>query len=447
MHDARAEAPCLCATTPRIVMHRFDEVLAKVLGLAAINQVPSARFPLNEADGLVLADDLVAPFDIPSFTSSTMDGYAICTSDKDAESKHLPFTLPVEGESRAGAAPPPLAPGTMMRIFTGAPLPEGAHAVIMQEFVTRDGARATCAEHVTAGQYVRQRGADARAGALLLARGTRLRPSHLMLAAGVHCDALAVACRPRVTLITTGDELRRAGTAALSPAESGFATAECNAVAIGAMAKRAGAVIQRHVHVRDDRAKIVASLIESIATSDVVVTIGGMSVGDHDHVRPALAAAGVTLDAYKVAMKPGKPLAIGHAARARPPGGSSTSRASGDSVIILGLPGNPTSALVTFGLFGVPLLRALQGDAHPVAPAVRARLTASFAREPGRLEFLRAIVTRNDDEWLVRVLSNQASGAITSMAFANALVRVQAEDAAFEAGQFVHVLLLDDIGA
>ncbi len=414
-----------CATRPAVL--RFEEALSRILALGS-PVLPSEAVPLEELDGRVLGEDVVARVDLPGFDYSSMDGYAVRTSDLGEP----PIRLPVRGESRTGAVPDALTPGTAMRIFTGAALPEGADAVVMQENVTRDGDVAVLSARPRPGQNVRRRGEDLAAGSVAIAKGTRLRPPHLALAAALDLSELAVAKRPEVAILATGDELRRPGT---DPVPGTIP--ESNTVVLRAMARRAGARARALPYVRDERSATERAFAAALGEADVVVTIGGVSVGDHDLVRPALEAIGVTLDFWRVAMKPGKPLAVGRYAR---PGRR--------EAIVLGLPGNPASAMVTFALFGVPLLRAMQGDPRPFPATRRARMTRAFAHDPGRMEFARATVAQGDGGQLsVTTLGNQASGAVTTMAQCDALVIVPAEANGIPAGAEVDVLLMSDLCA
>lgn len=391
--------------------------------------LPLERVALDELDGRVLAEDIVARADSPAFDYSSMDGYAVCSTDP--AGRATPPRLPVVGESKTGSVPSRLAAGSAMRIFTGAALPEGADAVMMQENVTRDGDAAVFAAWPRAGQFVRRRGEDLRTGAAAIAKGTRLRPAHLALAASLDAAELAVAKRPVVAILATGDELRKPGT---EPKPGTIA--ESNTVALRAMAQRAGAVARALPFVPDDRTATERAFATALEEADVVVTIGGVSVGDHDLVRPALEAVGVTLDFWRVAIKPGKPLAVGRFAR---PGRR--------EAIVLGLPGNPASAMVTFALFGVPLLRALQGDVSPSPRRLRARLSRAHSREPGRLEFARATLAYEAGQLTVTPLGNQASGAATAMARCDALALFPAESSSLPEGADVDVLLVNDLGA
>jgi len=408
-------------------MLRFEEALARILALGA-PVLSSEVVPLEDAEGRVLAEDVVASADLPAFDYSAMDGYAVRLRDLD-DAGVAPFRLPVRGESRTGVLPGPLEPGTTMRIFTGAAIPAGADAVIMQENVARDGDVAVLAAKPRPGQNVRRRGEDLAARTVAIARGTRLRPAHLSLAGAIDRADVSVVKRPVVTILATGDELRRPGTDALPGT-----IPESNTVALRAMARRAGASTRAHPYVRDDRAATERAFAAALDTSDVVVTIGGVSVGDHDLVRPALEAVGVQLDFWRVAIKPGKPLAIGR-----------FPRAGRRDAVVVGLPGNPASAMITFAVFGIALLRAMQGDAKPFPTFARARMTRAHAHDPGRLELARAVLSQADHGYAVTTLGNQASGAVTTMAQADALVCIPENATGVGAGDDVDVLLMSDL--
>jgi molybdopterin molybdotransferase len=407
---------------------RFDEALARILAMG-FPSLAAEIVPLEEADGRMVGEDLVARADQPGFDYSAMDGYAVRAADL-AEGG-APFRLPVVRESRTGAVPVALARGTAMRIFTGAAVPDGADAVVMQEQVVRDADVAVLTARPRPGQNVRRRGEDLAAGSVAIERGTRLRPAHLALAASLDLANVPVVKRPEVAILATGDELRRPG----SDAIPGMIP-ESNTVALRAMARRAGAHAVSLPYVRDDRAASERAFAAVLDEADVVVTIGGVSVGDHDVVRPALEAVGVTLDFWRVAIKPGKPLAVG-----------TFRRAGRRDAVVLGLPGNPASAMVTFALYGAPLLRALQGDPRPFPPVRRARMTRPHAHDPGRLEFARAVLSEKDGALFVTTLGNQASGAVTTMAQSDALVVIPAEASGVAAGEEVDVLTLADLCA
>jgi len=401
----------------------FDEALARILALGD-PPLGSSVVPLEECDGRVLGEDIPSPVDLPGFDYSSMDGYAVRADDLDGAP---PYRLLVRGESRTGAVPDPLTPRTAMRIFTGAALPGGADAVVMQENVAREGDLAIVTAKPRPGAYVRRRGEDLVRGSVALTKGTRLRPAHLSLAAAIDRAELPVARRPRVAILATGDELRRPGTDAVPGT-----IPESNTVALRAMARRAGAEARAFPYVRDDRSATERAFASALDQVDVLVTVGGVSVGDHDLVRPALEAVGVTLDFWRVAIKPGKPLAIG------------TRTSAHGRTVVVGLPGNPASAMVTFALFGIPLLRAMQGDARPLPTLHRARMARAHAHDPGRLELARATVSQDEHGLVVSTLTNQASGAATSMAQADAIAFIPSDATGISAGAEVDVVLLGE---
>ncbi|HEY2514143.1 MAG TPA: gephyrin-like molybdotransferase Glp [Polyangiaceae bacterium] len=403
----------------------FDEAEKRFLALGNERGLGAERVGIDAAAGRVLAEDVTAPEDSPAFDYSAMDGYAVALASFGGAG---PWTLPVVGESKTGALPADLVPGCACRIFTGAAIPAGADAVVMQERVTRSGDRAAFDAAPKRMANVRRRGEDLARGDVAVARGTRLRPAHLSVAATCDRAWMLVARRPLVTFLSTGDELRAPGT----PGPRG-SIAESNGVALRAMAERAGASGRIAPIVGDDRAATERAIAAALEGTDVLVTVGGVSVGEHDWVRPALEGVGVSLDFWKVAMKPGKPLVLGRRGR----------------TVVIGLPGNPASAMITFALFGLPLLRAMQGDRAPVAPRRPAICGAPFRRnEAGRAEFVRVALRRGSaGESLAVPLTNQASGASSSLADADALLCVPAPATELAAGSPCEVIFLNELGA
>ena len=401
-------------------MIAFEDARRKILELAV--RLPAERVALDDACGRVLAEDVVAQIDLPGFDASAMDGYAVRTADLSGDG---PIALTLAGESRAGAASrEPLAKGAACRIFTGAELPPGADAVVMQEDVTRDGTRVSFQRKPAACAHVRRRGEDLSAGTVALVKGTRLAPSHAALAATCDRAWLMVARRPVVTVLGTGDELRSPG----APGAPG-SIPESNGVAIRAMARAAGALARVAPSVIDDRTATERAFEDALRGTDVLVTIGGVSVGDRDLVRPALEAIGCSITLYKVAIKPGKPLTIGQR------GGA----------IVLGLPGNPASAMITFALFGVPLLRAMQADRRPLPRVHAAKAARAMKHTPGRTEFVRATLAREGGSLLATPLRNQSSGATTALAAADALIVVPSEADGVAQGAPIDVIFLRDV--
>ena len=393
----------------------FAEALKRVL--ANVDLLGSERVSLRAGMGRVLAENLISKTPLPRFDYSAMDGYAVRSADFLAA---RPLRLPVRGESRAGAIAPSLQPGSACRIFTGAALPLGADAVIAQEDAHSEPNGIAVEEAPSVHQHVRRRGEDLAEGQIALGAGTRLGAHQLSLVAALDGVDVLVARRPRVTIVCTGDELRAAG-------QAGSATSipESNGLCIALEAERVGAYAELAPFASDDARATRDSLLRILGSTDLLITIGGVSVGDHDVVRPALTAAGATLDFWKVQIKPGKPLVFGHAGKTR----------------IIGLPGNPVSAQLTFALFGLPLLRAMQGEREPAPRFHSARLVTELRQRPGRLGFYRA---RYSPEGVVP-LDNQASGNVVSLARADALIAVPADSSGYDAGATVEILKLSEL--
>jgi molybdopterin molybdotransferase len=393
----------------------FEDALRQILQSAPL--MSSERIALGLGAGRVLAEELIAHTPLPTFDYSAMDGYALARQSLPGTG---PWALPVRGESRAGAQPPPLEPGSVCRIFTGAPIPEGADAVVMQEDVARSGETAELRERPPVGAHIRRRGDDLAEGASALARGTRLNAFQLGLAAALDQSELLVARRPRVTILCTGEELRAPGSTA-TPGS----IPESNGPSLAALVVSAGGIAALAPRTGDTLEATERAIVAALRGSDLLLTVGGVSVGEHDLVRAALANVGAELEFWKVQIKPGKPLAFGRFGETR----------------ILGLPGNPVSAQLTFALFGMPLLRAMQGDRRPVPTRGRARLHADLSQKPGRTGFYRAVLEGD----LAITAQNQASGSSASLADANALVIVPADSAGFKAGESVETIRLAEL--
>lgn len=400
-------------------MLTYEEALARVL-----HDCPSTgeeRVNFADSVGRVLADDVRARAPQPAFDYSAMDGYAVRSGDLSGDLR----ALMVHGESRTGGgAPAPLAEGTACRIFTGAMIPEGADAVVMQEEVTREGDVARFARSPKRGEHIRRRGEDVAEGSAVLTRGARVTPFSIALMASVEALKVTVARRPVVSIVSTGDELRDAG----SPDRVG-SVVDANGPGIAALVAMCGGAPRVLPFARDDLASTEATLASALVSSDLVITVGGVSVGDHDVVRDAMERAGVTLDFWKVAIRPGKPLCLGRSGRAR----------------VLGLPGNPSSAMLTFVLFGAPLLRAMQGDRNPVAPRVEATLDGEIRHAPGRASFVRVTLDERGPRLIARALPNQASGAVTSFAWADALAVIPIEGGDVTTGSTIRCVRLRDV--
>lgn len=392
-------------------MINFDEAIARIRD--AIPPLGTEQVPLASAAGRVLAEPLHARTAAPRAAVAAMDGYAVL----DAETRPgLP--LHVVGESRAGAGfPTALNPGEAIRIFTGAPMPAGADRCIMQEYATRDGDNVRFAEGYGPGWNVRKAASDFAAGDVLLQAGTRLTPRAMIAAAAADVATLTVVLRPRVAILGTGDELAPPGEAYLRE----DAIPESVSFGVAAMAEQAGATVVSRARVADDLPMLEAAAGTALASADLVIVTGGASVGERDFAKPMFAPHGLELLFAKVAIKPGKPVWIG--------------RAGGKWV--LGLPGNPTSAMVTARLFLLPLLAQLQHQPTGGELAWRQMLLAAPIGTTGDREtFVRA---RWGDSGLTPI-GNQDSGAQASLAAADWLIRCPAGQGARDAGQTVSAL-------
>ncbi|MBX5470060.1 MAG: molybdopterin molybdotransferase MoeA [Thermoleophilaceae bacterium] len=380
--------------------------------LAAVSPLPVEEVPLDRALGRVLAEDVAASGDLPSFDSSAMDGFAVVAGGE-AE-------LRVVGESRAGTPfAGALRPGTAVRISTGAVIPRGADAVVPVERAReRDGRVAVPA--VAPGENVRRAGEDVRAGELLVRAGAPLGPPELAVLAAAGRATVRCGARPRVAVLVTGDELVAPGEP-LGPGQ----IRDSNAVALAALAQAAGANVVRRERVRDRPADTRRALERGLDAADVVCVSGGVSVGPHDHVRPALAELGARELFWGVRLKPGKPVWFGAAGR----------------TLVFGLPGNPVSAMVTFHLLARPALRALAG-ADPADRRTTARLDSSVRRNPARDQAIRCRLELRDDGWHVRPTKAQESHILSSMLDAQALALVPAGEGELAAGERVEIQLV-----
>lgn len=372
--------------------------------LAAIQPLPSEEIPLNDAWGRFLATPVASLVDLPPHDNSAMDGYAVRAADLSAADAEHPIPLRLAGQTQAGSATAGLVEaGTCMRIFTGAMLPQGADAVVMQEDVKLDEARpghVIFVESVKPWENVRLRGEDVRQKARLAEAGDELTASRLGLLAGTGIAAVRVGRRPKTALLATGDELREPGRA-LEPG----AIYESNRTSLAALARQAGAWPHSHPLVADDLALTVQALRTAFQESDVVVSSGGASVGDRDWIRRAFEEMGGKLEFWTVSIRPGKPFAFGRY----------------EGKFLFALPGNPVSAFVTCFLLVRPALLRLQGAAELRPPASFGALAEPLCNSGARRHFVRVIL---DTEGRVRIAGAQASHLLSSMARANGLVDV-----------------------
>nr|WP_288823870.1 gephyrin-like molybdotransferase Glp [uncultured Paraburkholderia sp.] len=402
--------------TPRAPMLATADALATLLS-AASPVIGSEFIPTLEASGRVLAADVVSPLDVPPMNTSSMDGYAIHAADV---TTHGNRRLPVSQRIPAGHAPEPLKPGTAARIFTGATVPPGADAVVMQEQTEADGDEVTILHSPRPGEWITAQGADIQSGSVILPAGTRLTPQALGLAASVGCAELEVRRRVRVAVFFTGDELTMPG----EPLKPG-AIYNSNRFTLRGLLEKLGCEVSDFGIVAD-RLDATRDLLRKAAHAhDLILTCGGVSVGEEDHVKPAVEAEG-RLAMWQIAMKPGKPLAFGAVRRGAGSSEISANHASdaqhaaaSAETFFIGLPGNPVSSFVTFLLFVRPFILRLAG-VQAVAPRalfLRADFTQNKADR--RNEFLRA---RINSAGGLELFPNQSSAVLTSTVWGDGLI-------------------------
>ena len=387
---------------PRPPLLPLDDALIQLMAYATpLDATESVA--VGEADGRVLAQDVVSELHVPPLDNSAMDGYALRCADATAPG----VTLGISQRIPAGASAQPLLAGTAARIFTGAPVPAGADAVIMQEDCTAlpvaDGGLGQVQVNSLpkAGQNIRRAGEDVARSDVVLSRGQRLGPAELGLAASIGMAALKVARRPRVALFSTGNELVMPGAVAPQDMPPG-AIYNSNRYFLIALLRRLGCVVTDLGIVPDHRDATIQALRQAAKGHDLILTSGGVSVGEEDHIKPAVQSLG-TMDLWQIAIKPGKPFAYGSIGDAH----------------FMGLPGNPVASFVTFLVLVRPFLLRLQGVNRVAMKAIAAQANFTWARPDKRREFLR--VRRNADGGL-ELFSNQSSGVLTSAVWGDGLI-------------------------
>lgn len=406
-------------------MKSIGEALAVMM--PAFDPVGVERVSLPDAVGRFLAETILARSSLPPFSNSAMDGYAVRAVDIEGASAEDPRRLLVSGESRAGGdAPPNLPIGSAMRIFTGAMMPVGADAVVVQESTRADDGGVEILAAVTPGANVRHRGSDLAEGATMLPTGARLAPGEIGLLAAQRVGAVTVYRRPRIAILSTGDELRDI----TDPDEPGTIV-NSNAYALAAQVREAGGLPEVLPNVPDDLDATVERVAEGLR-ADLLITCGGVSVGEYDLVKQAFERNGVDADFWKVKVKPGKPLTFGRRG----------------STPVVGLPGNPVSAMVTFEVFVRPGIRRMLGDPKPFRSLHEVVLVHEHRHSTGRPELARAQVWREGGELRARMLRLQGSGSLPSMVQVDALVLLYADQGHFPVGaKLPAVLFRDEHGA
>ena len=373
---------------------------------------------LDDALGRALAADATASDDVPPFAASAMDGYAIRAADATGRGARLALV----GEAKAGSGSDvTVEPGTAVRISTGAPIPDGADAVVAQELTTIEGSTVILDAPVRLAHHVRQAGEDIRAGELIVHAGSLLGPAELGVLASLNISRPSVVRRPRVAIVGTGDELTDPG----EPLEPG-AIRDSNGAALGGAVHRAGGKLVARMRASDDLDATVAVLGAALRDVDMLISTGGVSVGPHDHVRPALERLGFREVFAGVDLKPGRPttFAVDH-----------------DGTLVFALPGNPVSALMAFRLFVVPALDAMLGrdrEVHPTMAIAAADLPGAL----GRTTVVRCATELHDDGWHVYPTKSQDSHILTSMLGVDALALVPGDRERIEAGEPVEIELV-----
>ena len=393
------------------MMLSIDDALARVL--AAVRPVLPERVPLLQALGRVLAEPIVSPRDVPPWDNSAMDGFAVRAAD-------TPGTLKVLETIAAGAVPTQVVqPGTCSRIMTGAPMPQGADAVVMVE---RTAGTDPVEIQVQAKdrEHVRPKGGDIAQGQAVLEPGRVLTAADLGLISSLGFPSVMVAQRPRVAILSTGDEVVETGW----PLQPGQIYSS-NTITLSALVLQAGGE-PIHCGIAPDEPQGLRAALQACLRADLVLTTGGVSVGDFDYVKDVFDDVGASLDFWKVAMKPGKPLAFG----------------SISGVPCFGLPGNPVSCMVNFLQFVRPVIRKTLGDPRPFLPVVRARLTHRLGKKPGRAHLSRVLLGRDEQGWTATPTWTQSSGVLMSMARADGLTLLPPDAGSQDAGATVRVQVL-----
>ena len=397
-------------------MITVEEHFSRIVG--TVRRLPSIGLNLLDAQGCVLAQDVTSEVALPGFTNSAMDGYAVHAADVAAATERTPVRLPVVHDIAAGNTQAlSLAPGQTMRIMTGAPMPHGADAVIPVERTDGGLANVTVLASVPVGHSVRHAGEDVGAGDLVMRAGTRLGPRQIALIAAVGVGQVQVTPKPRVVVISTGDELIEAGT------RPGFGqVVDSNGLMLTAAVRALDCIPFRVGCVRDDARTFLSTIESQLLRADAVITTGGVSMGAYDTVKEVLSRVG-TMRFDKVAMQPGMPQGFGVLGE--------------DEVPVFTLPGNPVSAMVSFEVFVAPALRLMAGRARHETALVKAVASDDWNAPAGKIQFARVVLSHNGSGYTAAIAGMQGSHALGSMAGANALAVIPAGVTSIRAGDQV----------
>ncbi len=409
-------------------MLSVEQALERIL--AAFRPLEPERVPILDGLGRVLAEDVYADADIPPYANSSMDGYAVLAADTSGATREAPVRLEIVDELAAGyVTQTEVSPGTAIRIMTGAPIPSGSDAVVRVEDTAAGGERVDVFVEVQVDNYVRPAGEDVRQGDLVLKQGTVVRPQEIGMLAALGHKEVSVIRRPRVAILSTGDEVVEID-APLAPGKIRDANGYSNASQV---VKYGGIPILLGIAgdtVEELTAKIRAGLAQG---ADLFLTSGGVSVGDFDIVKDVLAAEG-EMGFWRVCMKPGKPLVFGHLDR--------PSQSEGAPIPILGLPGNPVSAMVSFEMFVRPAILKMLGMSDLARSTVEATLMDDLKHKDSRRHFLRVRVEKDGEDYRAYLTGGQGSGILRSMVKANGFAIIPEEWTHVRAGTRVQVILL-----
>lgn len=399
--------------------------------LNAVFPLAAETIAVVDAQGRVLAEDVLSGRTLPPADCSAMDGYAVKSAETAAASDTNPTGLSVAFEVAAGGtADCPLQPGQAARIFTGAPIPPGADAVVMQEHVQAQGNTIAIATPVASGNHIRLAGEELSVGDKVLEAGATIRPAVMGLLASLGRSVISVVRRPRVAILSSGDEL-------VEPDGdiAGGRIVSSNSYTLSAMCREIGAE-PMYLGIARDKPEYLEAHMRAGLAADCIVTSAGVSVGDHDHVKGVLAKLGCEINFWGVQMKPGHPMVFG-----RFPTGAATDMGG---AFVFGLPGNPVSAAVTFEQFVRPALLKMSGVRNCFRPTVAARLRTPLKKRPGRLTFVRVQLEYEDGELWASSTGNQSSGVFRSMSEAQGLLVFPGPDSELLEGHDVTVQVVDD---
>ena len=404
----------------------LDEAIAIVLNSAPA-VIAEERVSIMAALNRVLAEDVTARRNHPPWDNSAMDGYAVRAEDLQGATTDQPVWLQVVGEVQAGGrAMRQLRSGEAIQIMTGAPTPEGADAVVCVEESERRGDQVRISGPVELGRHIRRQGEDIGAGQRVLAAGSALRPPELGVLATAGYSSVRVHQRPCVSVLATGDELVEPGET-LGPTQ----IINSNSYSVSALVRDSGARCLTLPSARDNRHDLEAKISQALQ-ADVALVIGGVSMGKYDYVREALEAQGCQFKFWRVAVRPGHPVAFGIV------------KQGAQTKLLFGLPGNPVSCVVGFYQFVRPLLRKMMGYKTLFLPEVEAVMEADFSKKAGRVHLARATTTFRDGRYVVQLAPRQGSGVLTSFVDANSLAILPAQQSHFAAGEPVKVQLLPE---